>query len=70
MMEDEPTIDQLTCEAMLAGRDAILQRISDFGYDPAYWDVRITLWQVDANLSTRLHRFEYEGELKDKDKEE
>ena len=70
MTNDEPTTDQideldrLTFEAMLVARDVFEKHLSDSGYDPAYWDIFITVWQKDSSLSKRLRRFEYEGEVK------
>ena len=56
--------DLLTMKALNEARKAFQKYFSDRGYDPAYWDYRFTCWEVDSSLTSRLHRYEIEGECK------
>jgi len=65
---DEPDFDEVVLESLLKAHKAFEENITDYGYDPAYADVRFTAWVLDANLTSRLRRFEIEGEVKDSQK--
>ena len=65
LLDEEPSTDQITLEALIKARGAFDKYLEDYGYDPAFWDTRFTAWQVDSSLSQRLRKFEIEGEVKD-----
>ena len=56
--------EKVTWEAMMKAAQAFRKRLEKEGYDPAYWDFRITVWWVDAEFTTRYKKFEYEDEYK------
>ena len=58
--------DLETCTALLKARDAFHQHLNGCGYDPAYWDIKFTCWQLTSNDFQRLRRFEIEDEVKEK----
>jgi hypothetical protein len=61
----EETIELRTMKALIAAKEAFKKCLEDEGYDPAYWDIRFTAWELDANLEHRTQRYEIEGEVKE-----
>jgi len=55
----------ITMEALEKAKEAFNKRLEYEGYDPAYWDIRFTAWEVGDNFTTRLRRYEIEDEVKD-----
>ena len=51
--EKEKSLEVETMEALVKARDAFHQYLEGLGYDPAYWDIRFTAWEVDSEFTTR-----------------
>ena len=62
-MEDEKSLDEVAYEAIEAARRKFNDTILDYLYDPAYFDVKITVWIKDCTLTHRLKRIEVEDQL-------
>lgn len=62
--EEEESLEMDTMQALLKAKEAFNQHLEDLGYDPAYWDIRFTAWEVDSNFEHRLTKIEIEGEVK------
>lgn len=62
--EEEPTLEELTFNALLEARKAFEDYVSKYSCDPAYWDLKFIAYQKDHSFKERLQRFEIESELK------
>lgn len=63
--EAEPgTLEELTMRAVMKAKAAFDAQLELFGYDPSFWDIKITAYMLDETLSVRLCKLEYEKELK------
>ena len=50
--------------ALRQAKQAFQKFLSANCYDPAYWDLRFTAWEVSSDFTTRLRRYEIEDEVK------
>ena len=63
-MDDEKDLDEVICEALLVAQKRFNETVGEYGFDPAYCDIRFTAWVKDSSLTERLGRFEIEHECK------
>ena len=60
----EEQIEEITMLALGKAKKAFNKFLEDNYYDPGYWDIRFTAWEVDCNFTRRLRRYEIEDECK------
>lgn len=64
-MKQENSTEKDTWDALEAAYRAFEKHLCDCGYDPAYWDIKLTAYIKDASLKHRMARIEYEHEIKE-----
>jgi len=63
-MDDDTELEVVVMGGLYKARKALEDCLSEYGYDSAYVDTRLTAWIVDSSGSMRLRRIEYETEVK------
>lgn len=66
--EEGPNLLEITMSALIAAKKAFEAYLEDLGHDPAYWDIKWTVWLLDASLTNRLTKIEIEHEIKKEEK--
>jgi len=61
----EEQIEEITMLALNKARKAFNKFLEDNYYDPGYWDIRFTAWELSSDSFQRLRRYEIEEECKD-----
>lgn len=58
MLEEDDDEKLVTFKAMNLARSAFEKYLSDQGYDPAYWAIRLTVWQLASTTFQPLEKME------------